>query len=84
MIGGNGIENKVVRSGQCFHGIGVTADDKMVRPKPSSVFFLRRRRAKNGNFGPHRDREFYAHVAEAAQADDTDFMSFCDAKFSER
>ena len=53
---------------------GIRSRVKMVGPQSLSIRFFLQRLAQDGHFRAHRVREFHAHMTEAAESYDRDFL----------
>src|SRR5208283_5399415 len=67
-----------------LHLVSVLRDDNLVGSQTLRVFHLARRCCEDHRVRAHCVREFYSHVPEAAETDNTDLLAWANAPVVQR
>jgi hypothetical protein len=84
VIGGDRVEDEVEAPGVFGHGVGVLGDDDLIGAQSLAVGDLALRGGEENRVRAKGVGELDAHVAQAAQADDTDSLSLGHVPLAER
>ena len=79
VLGRDGVENEIKTAGVFLHFVGVARDDDLIGTESERVFLLARRSREDSDVSSEGMSKFHAHVAQAAETDDTDFRALGDA-----
>ena len=84
MLGGDAVQDEVERGGVLGHRGGVGRDDDLMGSEAQAIGDFGRRGRKEHDMGAEGTGDLYAHVAEAAEPDDTDLLAGADLPVAER
>ena len=76
VLGGNRVEDEVEAAGVLGHLIGVAGENDFIRAEAQRVFLLAFRGGEDDGVRSKGVREFDAHVAESADADNAHLLAF--------
>ncbi len=79
-----GIQDEIEAVSVLRHLIRIFRDHDFIRAQALAVFDFRRRGGEQHHMRAHRVRNFHAHMAQSAQADDTDFFPRTDVPVAQR
>src|SRR6202022_2973672 len=81
---GNGVENKIERSGVGAHGHFVGGENDFMGSEAEGVVGFLERSGELDDVGTEGAGKFEAHVAESTEADDANFTGFANLPMAQR
>ena len=84
MLGGDAVQDEVERAGVLGHRGGVGRDDDFMGTESEAIGDLGGGGCEEHDVGTEGTGDLDAHVAEAAEADDTDLLARADLPVAER